>query len=321
MSEEIDVSILITSHNEIEFLSQSIESALNQTYKPSEIVVVDANSDDGSPDLIRRYADNHPRVITPVILDEDPGIPAMRNIAIDQSSSKLYTFLDGDDWFRAKKLEKEVSTYKSNDAANVIYSNYELVNKDGERQYIWIEDNANPPKGNVLPNILARDWPRRHVWRSALVEKALAKKVGGYDEELDIWEDWEFRIRLSQLAEVDYCSEVLSVYRRHEDGASSKSDYNKHIDCLSYIENKHKDKFGGSATSELQSSFKETKKYISRKKVTGLVKINRKRAIFKNINHIYNYPSSIADYKLHAMVFLPERIYYIVKQIWDRLLA
>ena len=98
----LTTSILITSKNESDFLDRSINSALNQTHQPHEIVVVDAASEDDSQSLIREYVDSYPDVVRGVLLDEDPGIPEMRNIALESATGDLYTFLDGDDWFHPK---------------------------------------------------------------------------------------------------------------------------------------------------------------------------------------------------------------------------
>jgi glycosyltransferase involved in cell wall biosynthesis len=303
------VSILITSKDERDYLDRSITSALEQTHQPHEIVVVDAASEDGSQSLIQEYEDTHPDLIRGVLLDEDPGIPAMRNIALESATGDLYTFLDADDWFYPEKLEKELATYRMDDDTNIVYSNFEHVDEDGTPQGTWVTDES-PPTGDVLPSIISRDWPGDKLWRSSLVEMSLIDEVGDYDEELAVYEDWELMIRLADEATVSYCDDVLSVYRLHEQGVSVRSSAETHVRSLNRIIDKHRPRYANSSDPAISSAFREAERIVRRRGVFAHVSDgNRGKAIAGYLTLLSTHPISVVDYKLHLKTFLPVTVF------------
>ncbi|MFY9587372.1 MAG: glycosyltransferase [Actinomycetota bacterium] len=117
MSERPLVSVLIACYNAAPYLGEAIESALAQTYRPLELIVVDDGSDDGSGDIARGFAGA--RVVT----QDRGGIGAARNRAVAEARGAYYAFLDADDRFTAEKTEKQLAAFDADPSVDIVFGN------------------------------------------------------------------------------------------------------------------------------------------------------------------------------------------------------
>lgn len=101
------VSILINNYNYARYLSQAIDSALSQTYRNIEVIVVDDGSTDSSKKIIEEYGSE----IIP-ILKANGGQASAINAAFQASRGEILTFLDADDTFYPHKIDHIVNIYK-----------------------------------------------------------------------------------------------------------------------------------------------------------------------------------------------------------------
>ena len=124
------VSIITPSFNSSKFITECIESVLNQTYKNWEMFIVDDCSDDNSKEIISTYSIKDKR-IKPVFLEKNVGAAEARNVAIRQSKGKYVAFLDSDDLWNPEKLDKQLSFMKENKIA-FSFSTYQFMSEDGK---------------------------------------------------------------------------------------------------------------------------------------------------------------------------------------------
>lgn len=104
-------SIIITCHNQREFIADAIESALAQTYANREVIVVDDASSDGSGKIVEKYADR----AKIVRLEKNAGASGARNAGSFVLEGMYLTFLDGDDALKPWALEiyaRIIETYQ-----------------------------------------------------------------------------------------------------------------------------------------------------------------------------------------------------------------
>lgn len=123
------VSVIMPSYNAEAFISESIDSVLQQTYPNWELIITDDQSSDRTPEIIKSYCTNEPRIkftVAPV----HSGIAGTRNQSIARARGRFVTFLDNDDQWVPDKLEKQVQYLLDNDIA-FVYTAYELMNEDG----------------------------------------------------------------------------------------------------------------------------------------------------------------------------------------------
>lgn len=213
------ISVIITSHNQRDFLSEAIESVISQTLRPYEILIADDQSTDGSIELINEYAAHHPGWIKALIQPRNVGVAKNRNYALAMVEGDFVTLLDGDDRFLPRKLELEYATRRAHPDAKVVHSNVYYTDRAGRRTRLWADGEA-PPEGYVFPQVLARRYPRGMTFRNELVETRCIREVGGYDETLPRYGDWDLIIRLTKRFRTAYCPEPLTEYRRHPDSLS-----------------------------------------------------------------------------------------------------
>jgi glycosyltransferase involved in cell wall biosynthesis len=234
----MDIAVFITSYNQKAYLKEAIDSVLAQTLRPSQIVIVDDCSSDGSQALIKGYQARHPDLITPVWHTQNRGVAPARASALRAVKSTYVTYLDGDDRYLPAKLEKESALLASHPSAQIVYANNHYMNEDGRRYATWVTD-RQPPQGEVFKETLTRSFPRGNLFRMELLPYALWQEVGFHDPALKVLEDWEMRIRLTNRYRVAYVDEALSEYRVHSGGLSNLSAAEK-LSAFDYIWRKHK---------------------------------------------------------------------------------
>lgn len=100
------ITIIIPVYNVIKYLDRCIESALNQTYKDIEIILVDDGSTDGSSELCDKYKEIDSRI--KVIHKKNEGLSSARNMGLDNMTGKYVTFLDSDDYLSSDYVEKSL---------------------------------------------------------------------------------------------------------------------------------------------------------------------------------------------------------------------
>jgi len=124
------VSIITPSYNSSKFIKDCVASVFSQTYKNWEMIIVDDCSKDNSKEIISELSTKDKR-IKPIFLEKNVGAAEARNAAIRQSKGKYVAFLDSDDLWNPKKLEKQLSFMYENEIA-FSYTNYQFISENGE---------------------------------------------------------------------------------------------------------------------------------------------------------------------------------------------
>ena len=210
------ISVYITSYNKIQYIEQSIQSVLSQTLKPFEIVIIDDASQDGSRGIIQSYASQYPDLIFPIFNENNLGIANCRNKALRTLNGDLVTFIDGDDFFYPNKLELEYKHLIKFQNTQVVYSNFNYLNESGKITGSFAKETKDPATGDIFINTYTRNYNvqsgSNYIYE--MFYKNCAFEIGLYDTNIKIWEDWDFRIRMSKIFRYGYCSKINSVYRQ-----------------------------------------------------------------------------------------------------------
>lgn len=121
------VSILINNYNYGRFLSEAIDSALNQTYSNIEVIVVDDGSSDNSHDIIKSYGNK----IIPV-LKENGGQASAFNAGFAASRGEIICFLDSDDLFKPEKIAEVTQVFDKHENIGWCFHDLEFLSKTPE---------------------------------------------------------------------------------------------------------------------------------------------------------------------------------------------
>ena len=125
------VSIITPSYNCSQYIENTINSVLNQTYKNWEMIIVDDLSTDNTRDVISAIAGKDPRVKL-FVQEKNAGAGAARTKALELSKGRFVAYLDSDDIWLPKKLERQVSFMKKH-KYGFSCASYEVIDNDGNR--------------------------------------------------------------------------------------------------------------------------------------------------------------------------------------------
>jgi len=214
-------SIIIPCYRQAHFLPQAVQSALGQSIRDVEAVVVD----DGSPDdPVERLGDlaRDPRVV--IVRQENRGLPAARNAGVLASHGRFLNFLDADDWLEPEFCERLVTVIESGQAMGFVYCDLRRVfeNQDdaseSQREYS-VGRSRRVTSGNILPSLLVGGY---FTPNTALVPRRILDSVGLFDPELGGNADWDLWLRIAAAGyPARYVDEKLANYRIHAHGMSS----------------------------------------------------------------------------------------------------
>ena len=213
------VSILIPCHNAAQWLVETLESALAQTWTHQEIIVVDDGSQDGSADLARPFVARGVRLI------EQPnrGASAARNVALAAARGDYFQFLDADDLLAADKLAQQLQLAASCDPDVAICGT-------------WSRFTRTPTDADFTPQCLCGDfapvdWVVKKFEQNAmmhpaawLISRILAERAGPWDESLSLDDDGEYFTRVVLASQgVRHCPGAVSFYRSGQAGSLSRA--------------------------------------------------------------------------------------------------
>lgn len=221
------LSIIIPCFNDFKYIKTAIDSANNQSYSNTEIIVIDDGSDQRTKAILKTLEPEIDLLIT----QENRGPSAARNAGIRIAKGEYILVLDSDDYFDSYFCEKAINIFLSNNKV-IIVTCYAR----------WFEENGRfkifKPRGGKITDLLFTNI----AMGSVMFIKEHWKRVNGYDEQLiKGYEDWEFYIRLHKDGGETYViPEVLFNYRNKDNSRNSIAKKHKY-NLLKYIYIKHVD--------------------------------------------------------------------------------
>jgi glycosyltransferase involved in cell wall biosynthesis len=221
------VSVVVNFLDEAAFLEEAIASVLAQTYSSWELLLVDDGSTDGSSRIARRHAEADPARIRYLEHPghENRGTSASRNLGIASARGEFVAFLDGDDVWLPRRLERSVALLREHPQAQMVY---------GATQYWhgWLGA-AAPARDRVQghwfranrvlrpPDLLVRYLTLRAALPSPVsmtARRAALLEVGGFEESFrTLYDDQVFLVRFCLRHAVYVSNEWLDRYRQHAD--------------------------------------------------------------------------------------------------------
>ena len=202
------VSVITAAYNHVEFVQQSVESVLNQTYKDFEHIVVDDGSTDGTAEVLRSFGTQ-----IKYFRQQNCGTAAAINRGIRESSGEYIAILDSDDVWLPEKLDRQMRCFAQQPEAGMVYSRAQIIDRRGE------VSNQGEPIGHSAGDF---DCAYKEILKddgipvlTALTRRACFDDVGFFDERLKAISDWEFWFRLALKWKIVFLPDVLALYRIH----------------------------------------------------------------------------------------------------------
>lgn len=219
MHQNINISVVIPCFDRVRFIGSAIDSLLQGTLEPDEVIVIDDGSSDGSRQLVHKYVGQgtvrllqHPNA-------ENRGQAASLNLGLREAKGELICILDSDDMISPTKLERQVQFLRENPDVGMVYGQGHAVDEKGNFLFRLLPEDHTEPSD---PNRLLLDCYMA-LPGGALVRKSVWDQVGYFEESFRAAQDHDMALRLMEATPVAYLPELAFYYRKHGDSISQNS--------------------------------------------------------------------------------------------------
>lgn len=203
----LKVSVIIPTYNYARFVGQAIENALGQTLPPTEVIVVDDGSTDDTAIVLASFGDR-----IRVVWQQNRGVAAARNAGAALATGGLLAFLDADDLWLPRKLERQVARFQAAPDLGLVHCGMEEIDADG----VALGQRLDGLEGRISTEMLLfRRGTVLGGGSGAVVARLVFEAIGGFDEQLSTSADWDLYYRIAAVSEVGFVPEILLRYRIH----------------------------------------------------------------------------------------------------------
>ena len=212
------VSVVIPTFNRSHLLLRAIDSVLSQSYKNVEIIIVDDFSSDHTVEMVKHFFKERQFEKFKLIENEkNYGVSYSRNKAIKESGGDYIAFLDSDDEWLERKLERQMDFFKINSQVALVH---------GEE--IWIRNGVRVNQKKIHQKfggqIFLKCLPLCIISPSAaMVRKDILQEFDFFDEQYIVCEDYDLWLKITSKYEVGFISDpIIKKYGGHEDQLSNR---------------------------------------------------------------------------------------------------
>lgn len=206
------LSTIIPVFNSAEYLEICLDSVCGQALDEHEIIVVDDNSTDDSPNILNRYREIYPFI--KIIKNKATSGPGFsRNVALGMAKGKYITFVDSDDYLGARYFESLINCADAN-SSDIVFSDYKFAGEDTSRSRIFpCEKGQLNIKRHLLGNAVNAPWAK--LYSSRFIKKNGLK----FHNSAFVGEDIPFTWLSHVLSEeVDFKKNAVYFYRLNPAG-------------------------------------------------------------------------------------------------------
>jgi glycosyltransferase involved in cell wall biosynthesis len=208
----VDVSVIIPTRDRTLLLRTALRSVLAQSGVTSEVIVVD----DGSVQPVALESHTVRKGVAVWRHAEPHGVSAARNTGIVHAKGRWIAFLDDDDVWAPTKLASQLAVASAVDR-NWVYAGYVDVDAD-----LNVTGGTPPPEPDDVMDLLTRHNSVPAGASNVVVRSSALARVGGFDVDLRVHEDWDLWIRLGRLGPPALVREPLVALRWHTANTSSR---------------------------------------------------------------------------------------------------
>lgn len=228
------VSIIMLSYNYGCYLSNAIESVLNQSYPDYKLIIIDDCSNDGSDSIIREYASQDDRIKF-FINPKNRGIASSFNSGLDKCRGEYIGYISSDDIWESNRLKAGVSVLDFRPEINYVHSNLSIIDDKGMFTGQTVHDLYRSPTGKYSGNLFDTLIKGNFICFSSLLLRSKAITGISMNPDLKYLNDYQFLLEISEKGNFHYIDAVLARYRVHSQ--STNLDKMGYItDCIKLVE-------------------------------------------------------------------------------------
>ena len=233
------VTIIMPTYNHEKYIGNAIDSVLAQNYNNYELIIIDNYSQDATEEIVNSYSDYKIKYHK---FNNQGIIAASRNYGIRRASGKYIAFLDSDDIWLSKKLEKQVSLMETDEETALSYVLFTKLYRDK-----IVKGKYPDPRRRLRGYIFQELYLLNFIANSsAMVRSSVLNEVGLLDEDPKLVgvEDADLWLRISKIKKVNFVEEdILLLYRVGGNNVYYRKIYEKIAKRL-YIAKKYSDRAG-----------------------------------------------------------------------------
>lgn len=234
----MSLTLLMTTYNCAEYISQAIKSVLKQTYKEYEFLIIDDGSDDNTEEIINSFNDSRIKFIK----IKHSGKSIALNIGLNEAKYELISLCDADDIIHPQKIEKQIVQYK--DENDLIFTNTAYFRKN---KILFLQEINKESKSFYKKIVL-----HGQLNSSVLMNKNFILKNSGFNQELSAFEDYDLWLRILNKSNIKIIPELL-YYQRLRKNSLSTSDTMKKKHIIYKIQEPYFEKLEQHINISLQS--------------------------------------------------------------------
>jgi glycosyltransferase involved in cell wall biosynthesis len=212
-NENIKISLLMSVYNGEKYLTESINSVLNQSFQEYEFIIVNDGSTDSSAEIIDEYQKKDKRI--KVIHKKNTGLANSLNIGLKESCAEFIARIDDDDICESDRLEKQYAYIQNNPSIILLGSNAKFIDINGNLSGFLKYPSSHK---KILKNLSTIPFTFPHS--SVLYSRKIALEIGGYREQITHAEDLDMWLRLSNKGDLACLPDSLVSIRIHPDQVS-----------------------------------------------------------------------------------------------------
>lgn len=227
------VSTIIAVYNCADYIAESVESALGQSFRDQEIIVVDGGSTDGTRERLQPYRDR-----IKFMVQTGKGVANARNEAIRASRGEFIAILDADDKWLPNKLAVQMKYLQSHPEIGLLFGDEYYYDAGGGYRGRWFKDRIPIYTGRVFDKLFENNFIGA---LTAVIKRECFDTVGLFNEDLFYAEDTEMWLRIAYKYPIGYIDEPLAVCRFRPESRSFA--FEKHYQVKTRILNSLLDRY------------------------------------------------------------------------------
>ena len=245
------ISVVFTSYNHKEYLSQALDALLNQTFVNFELIIVDDCSTDGSQEILKDYAKKDERIRLFLNKENSGSYVNSTNYGVTLAVAPYIVLAQCDDFAFPDQLQKLYSARLNNEECQVVFSSSVLVDEQGKaididynlrkRKFREAVSDACVIDRKVATELLLNECIIPNLG-AALIDRSLYNVVGGLSTSYKVLADWDFWLNCSLISDFVYLKSPLNNFRQHKTTIRSSVRTELQLNELYDIFKKYKEK-------------------------------------------------------------------------------
>ena len=206
------VSVALVTYNQRKFVGQCLESILAQDYPAMEIIVADDCSTDGTRELTQQYDRAHPGRLRLLLAEQNRGVTANHQAALDACHGKYISWFAGDDVMLPGKISAQVAFMEANPGCNICYHDVELFESYRD-ETIWRWSDVDRPRRGGVETLVR--YGHFNTGISSMVRRSASPNA--FDPSIPVASDWLYYVEsLAAGGTIEPIPGVYARQRRHE---------------------------------------------------------------------------------------------------------